>query len=62
MKKGFVLGAFLTLVGVGLCYTGILAMGHGSVSGGPIIWVSYFGGSLIFVIIGILSCLQSKTK
>lgn len=47
-------GVILTFVGVVLGFMGIDAAEHGGpVSGGPIIWVFYFGGSLLLVACGV---------
>jgi len=54
-------GIVLVLLGSFLAVAGIESAGNGgSVAGGTFIWVLLFGGSVVFVVCGILLGLQSS--
>ena len=53
--SGMVPCVFLNLIGAGLGYWGIeiIRQSGTQVSGGPMIWLLYFGGSLLFLECGL---------
>ena len=57
-------GLGLILVGVLMGGWGliVISQGDGGVSGGPIIWVMYFGGSLVFVVCGAVSSIKALSR
>ena len=54
-------GLVLILIGAIMGVWGLnIIEEHGNVSGGPIIWVMFFGGSLLFIGCGIYNFCRSK--
>ncbi|MEI8281943.1 MAG: hypothetical protein WCG75_06030 [Armatimonadota bacterium] len=54
---------YLILIGAGLGLSGIDTMrSHEGVAGGPMIWVLYFGGSLLFIGCGLWLLVKDIAK
>lgn len=47
------LGGVLLTIGMAIFIMGVIALPHGSVSGGSIVWILFFGGAAVLICTGV---------